>query len=76
MSDELKHGETQTLGEALPKEIARVQGIIALYRSVPNGQFAAALMQQDIYAVQKAMMEGDLAGMIAAYKSLSEWKED
>ncbi|WP_312942882.1 hypothetical protein [Oscillibacter sp.] len=68
--------DQKTLGDALPEQIARVQGIITIYRSVPNGQFAAALMQQDIDTAQKAMIKGDLPGMIAAYESLSEWKED
>lgn len=73
---ELKHGETQTLGDVLPEQIDRVEGLIALYRSVPNGQFAAALMQQNIDAAHKAMMEGDLAGMIAAYQDLKGWKDE
>jgi hypothetical protein len=68
--------DEKTLAEALPEQITRVQGIIALYKTVPNGQFAAALMQADINAAHKAMLEGDLPGMIASYKSLSEWKED
>lgn len=67
--------EPPTLADALPEQITRVQGIITQYKSVPNGQFAAALMQQDIDAAHKAMMEGDLAAMIAVYKDLSEWKE-
>lgn len=66
----------KTLADALSEQITRVQGIIAIYKTVPNGQFAAALMQQDIDAAHKTMMEGDLAGMIVAYKSLSEWKDD
>lgn len=65
----------KTLAEALPEQITRVQGIIALYKTVPNGQIAATLMQQDIDAAHKAMMEGDLPCMIAAYKSLLEWED-
>jgi len=65
--------DPKTLADALPAQITRVQGIITLYKSVPNGQFAAALMQQDIDAAHKAMMEGNLAAMIAAYKELSAW---
>lgn len=64
-----------TLGDALPAEIQRVQRIMDLYNSVPNGQFAAALMAQDIASAHKAMMEGDLPGMIAAYRELRTWKE-
>ena len=73
----MKENENQkTLGDVLPEQIARVQRIIAIYRSVPNGLLAAALMQQDIDTALKAMMDGDLPGMIAAHESLSEWKED
>ena len=73
---ELNPNAIKTIGDVLPEEITRVQGIIAMYKSVQNGQFAAALMQQDIDAAYKAMMEGDLAGMIAAYQELKEWENE
>lgn len=64
-----------TLGEALPKEIERVQELIKLYESVPNGQFAATMMRMDIHAAHKAMIEGDLPGMITAFNDLKGYKE-
>jgi hypothetical protein len=64
----------ESIGEALPKEIARVQEIVAIYKTIPMGHIAAALMQHDINMAHKAMIEGDLPGMIAAYKSLKEWE--
>ena len=72
---ELDHSNIQTLGDALPEEIDRVQGLIAMYKSVPNGQIAATLMQSDIDAAHRAMIEGDIVGMIAAYQDLKGWKE-
>ena len=63
----------KSLAEALPEQITRVQDLIALYKSVPNGQFAAALMQRDIDMAHKAMMEGDVAKMLTAYKELEGW---
>lgn len=66
---------SETLGEALPKEIERVQGIIALYKSCPGGIFAATLMEQDVKRAHKAMMEGDLPEMIAVYQELKEWED-
>lgn len=65
----------KTLGEALPEEINRVQELIALYKTFPGGKFAAALMQMDIDAAHKAMMEGNLAEMIAIHEELKAWKE-
>lgn len=65
-----------SLAEALPAEIQRVQKIIKLYHTVPNGQFATALMQLDVDTALKAMAEGDLPGMITAYQALQIWEED
>jgi len=70
-----KEGEMETLGEALPKEIERVQDLVALYMEAPFGRIAAALMKADIARAHKAIMEGDLVGMIEAYKTLKEYDE-
>jgi len=68
--------EVLTLGEALPLEIERVWEIVREYESLPNGcgKPAAFIMKQDISKAHKAMIEGDLPGMIAAYQDLKEWK--
>jgi hypothetical protein len=63
-----------TLADALPREIERVQEIIKEYESVPGGEIAAMMMRQDIRKAHEAMMSGDLVGMIAAYKELKEYK--
>lgn len=64
---------SETLGEALPREIERVQEIIREYELVPGGQIAAYLMKQDIKRAHDSMISGDLAGMISAYESLKEY---
>lgn len=64
-----------TLGETLPKEIERVQGLITIYESIPNGIFAATMMKRDIQKAHKAIMEDDLAEMIISYEDLKGWKE-
>lgn len=68
--------DTLTLGEALPKEMARVTGLIELY-SDPMlkgaGSFAIIMMKQDLHKAAQAMAEGDIAMMIRAYNSLKEY---
>jgi hypothetical protein len=64
-----------TIGEALPQEIKRVEGLIALYASVSHGCIAAVVMQEDVNAARKAMDECDLEMMIRSYQNLKEYKE-
>lgn len=59
-----------TLGDALPKEIERCQELLAEYRKIPTGAFGAAMIEQDIKAAHKAIMEQDLPAMIRAYEAL------
>lgn len=67
---------SDSLGEALPKEMARVTGLIEIYASLPDGAgtFAILLMRTDLDKAAKAMAEGDIVSMIEAYKSLKEFK--
>ncbi|MPN28612.1 hypothetical protein SDC9_176055 [bioreactor metagenome] len=67
--------EMRSIAETLPEQIARVQGMIDLYKEYPHGKFTAALMQRDVDAAHKAMKQDDLAGMIKAYKALLEWED-
>ena len=61
-----------TLGEALPREIARVRDeVLPCYLEVgPAGTFAATMMRRDLDAASKAMIECDLPEMIRVYESL------
>jgi uncharacterized protein (UPF0335 family) len=65
-----------TLGEELPKEMARVRDIlIPQYQSIgPAGNFAIAFMRSDLDAAAKAMAEGDLPEMIRVYQRLKDYK--
>ena len=66
---------SDTLGEALPKEMARVRDEVMLaYAEIGNsGWFALNMMRRDLDAAAKAMSEGDVVAMMAAYQSLKEY---
>lgn len=66
--------EVRTLADALPEEMARVREAIAIYKTVPMGHIAAALMQADIDAAMKAIMHGDTVEMLRRYESLKGWE--
>lgn len=65
-----------TLGEALPREIARVRDeVLPEYLALEGTPgvfvgFAVNMMRQSLDAASKAMIEGDLPAMIRAYESL------
>lgn len=65
---------SETLGDALPKEMARVRDhVLPHYIEIgPVGAFGAAMIRRDLDAAAKALAEGDVAAMIAAYQSLKE----
>jgi hypothetical protein len=65
-----------TLGDELPREIARVRDelIPAYLECGPGGMFAVAGMRADLDAASKAMIEGDVVEMVRVYKALKEWK--
>jgi hypothetical protein len=68
--------EPASLGEALPKEMARVRDhVMPAYIAIgPVGAFALAMMRADLDKAAKAMAEGDLPAMIAAYQSLKDYE--
>lgn len=67
---------TETLGDALPKAMARAREIQADAREIgPSGAFLVAIIEADLRAAELAMVSGDVVGMVAAYKALSELKE-
>lgn len=67
--------EQETLGDALPKEMARVRDVvIPPYVDIgPAGAFALALMRRDLDDAAKAMMEGDVVEMIRCLRELQGW---
>lgn len=61
----------ETLGDALPKEMARVREVLGHYKEIgPAGAFGAAMIEQDLRAADKAVMSGDLVAMLRAYETL------
>lgn len=67
---------TNTLGDELPRQQARVRALIGIYRSIgPAGDFAVALMEDALQRADKAAIEGDIVAMVRIYKELQEFKE-
>lgn len=66
----------QSLGEALPAEIARVRDIvIPFYLSIGQaGVPATTLMRRDVDLASKAMIESDVPAMIWIYQELKGWR--
>lgn len=65
-----------TLGEDLPKQMARVRDeVMPAYVEIgPPGRFALSFMRASLDRAAKAMAEGDLPAMIAAYQELKDYK--
>lgn len=65
-----------TVGDALPREMARVRDVVMpAYAEIgPSGAMALAFMRRDLDLAAKAMAEGDVVAMIAALRELQGWK--
>ena len=62
---------SETLAEALPKEIARCEHLVEIYKELgPVGIFARTMIQIDIDAAKRATVEMDAVGMLRAYEKL------
>ena len=60
-----------TLGDALPREMARVRDeLLPMYDAIPTGVFAATMMRADLDRAAKALAEGDVVAMLRVYESL------
>lgn len=76
MSDDKTTPETPraatTLGDALPREMARVRDeVMPAYAEIgPAGGFALAMMRADLDAAAKALAEGDVVAMLHYYREL------
>lgn len=70
------HIPSESLGEALPREMARVRDqVMPAYQRIGGpGVFALMMMRQSLDAAAKAMAEGDTIAMIQAYQDLKEYK--
>lgn len=65
-----------TLGDELPKQMARVRDelIPAYLECGPGGAFAVAMMRADLDAAAKAMAEGDVVEMLRVCVKLRDWE--
>lgn len=63
-----------TIGEDLPKEMARVRDEVLPFYGLPEfkgmGRYASEMIKSDLDAAANALAEGDIAKMIHAYESL------
>jgi hypothetical protein len=66
-----------TLGEELPKEMARVRDVLMpMYRGIgPAGGFALAMMKAALDRATTALVEGDVVEMLRSYEALKGFKE-
>lgn len=62
----------ESLGTALPKEMARVRDeVLPAYIEIgPLGAIAAAMIRADLDKAARALAEGDVAAMVRAYEAL------
>ena len=68
----------ESLGEALPKECARVRKLILLYNDPELngvGKFASMMMEQSLKNADKAIMSGDIVEMLKCYEDLKGYTE-
>lgn len=65
-----------TLGDALPREMARVRDqVMPAYIEIgPVGALALAMMRADLDRAAKALAEGDIVEMIRVYNSLKDYQ--
>jgi hypothetical protein len=68
---------SDNLGTALPKEMSRVRDeMIPQYLAIgPAGNFAIAVMRNELDRATRALAEGDLEAMIRSYVALKGFKE-
>lgn len=66
----------ETLGDALPKEMARIRDVVmpAYVAIGPAGGFALEMMRRDLDRAAKALADGDLSAMISVFTSLQQYK--
>ncbi len=65
--------ESESLGEAFPKELARVREVLGAYKQIGMpGMFGAAMIEGLLRVADQAVIEGDLPKMISVYKELKQ----
>jgi hypothetical protein len=62
-----------TLADGLQSELARNRDLLIDYASIgPAGLFAQTMIELNIKAAERAILESDLVAMIRAYRVLKE----
>lgn len=65
---------TNSLGVALPAEMARVRDTVMPCLAIgPAGGFALTLIRASLDEAARALASGDCVAMIAAYNDLKKW---
>ena len=63
----------ESLADKLPQEQERVRIVLGYYKEVGSaGAFGAAMIERSLRLADQAVMSGDLAAMIVAYKDLQQ----
>lgn len=63
--------QTESLADALPKEMARVRAVLGHYKEIgPAGAIGAMFIEQDLQAADRAVMSGDVVAMLRALETL------
>lgn len=67
---------TESLGEALPEQQARVREILGHYKALGTpGIFGALMIEHSLREADRAVMSGDPVAMLRAYEDLKSIKE-
>lgn len=65
--------ETTSVGEAFPKEQARVRELIGEYRRIgPAGTFGAMMLEQTLRNADAAMASGDVIAILRSYEEMKQ----
>jgi len=68
--------EIETLGDALPKEQARVRELIKIYAGIgPGGMIAITMMEIALQKADQVIINGDVVEMLRVYEELKGFKE-
>ncbi|MES1222434.1 MAG: hypothetical protein ABUT20_43470 [Bacteroidota bacterium] len=70
----IEEKKSENLMDGLLKEIERVSIIATIYLEFPGGQFAAALMRNDIKEAREAISNGETIKMIGCYQKLKDYE--
>jgi len=65
-----------SLGEELPKEMARVRTVLGHYKEIGSaGIFGAMMIEQALQRADQAAISGDVVAMIRCYEELKSFSD-